>query len=341
MDESAREEYFLRVVKVGEAPDWPVPEENLVVGKQELGDDLVQYWAYPKDSGREASDLPPAEVVAAEQKSGNPAIMIDRGRSEDPKSEGYLELYLVRDGHAYARNSSNLDNLEDNISAILDFAKNEFNIKVGHFMTTTRVPKEAEEKLDNLENGDIANRKVDVEDEQKSPFRPASVGVGAVKGYSKSSSNFLVFLPILVVLGIAAGLIFFKGDAISSKILPKIPFLAPAPTLTPTPIPSPTPTPTPSIDRSEFKIRVLNGTTTTGAAGKLLEVLKEKGWGTLSAGNAKNQAIEQTIVAGKEGMEEVVKVLIADLAPDLEATQSSTPLKSTDKADLEVVIGKK
>ncbi len=352
MDETARNEYFIRVVKDEEAPEWPVPEEDLIIGKQEVGNGFIQYWGYPKESGKEEGDLPPAEIVANEHKAANPAILIDKGAKADLNAEGYLELYFVKDGHAWARSSSNLDNLEDNISAILDFSKQKFNIRVEHFMTTSRVPREVEQKLDDLENG---NGNV-VENEADTPAEMAPKKPNIFKNTSQSNTGNLptsgiyasgssskkwVFLPVLVIIIIFGGLVFFKGQSLSNRIS-KLPFLFSAPTPTPLPLPTPAPTPIPTVERSKFKVRVLNGTTATGAAGNLLETLKGKGWEALSSGNATSSAVPQTEVRGKIGIvDQAIQVMILDLSPDLNAASSSSSLKSTDKADLEVVIGKK
>jgi len=337
------DEYFLQVVKEGEKVEWPRPEEDLVIGSQKLEGGYVQYWAYPKESGRESDDLPPAEATAQKHTIDKPTILIDRGGKKDETSEYFLELILVKDGHAWCKTESSLENLEDNLTSILESAKQKFNIKVEHFMTTDKVPSEVEKRLDDLEQGGSIDEEVVVGKQEvvagsfKSQQLPTS-GIYASNKPSgkiaKSYSKMWMMLPVVLILLIFGGVILF-----SDKSFPKFSFLA-SPTPTPTEIPTPTPIPTPSIDRSQIKVRVLNGTTETGLAAVLKGDLEEKGWQVVSIGNAAIFTVPQTYIKVKDGGEQAAAVMVADLSPRYEAT-SSANLKSTDTADLEVVIGKK
>jgi len=309
-------EYYLQVVKDGEPPQWPRPEEELVVGSQPLEGGHTQYWAYLKESGKEADELPHAEVIASENKAEKQAILIDQYGPA-----GGLELVLVRDGHAWGKEQSSMDNLEDNISSLLDFANDKFNMGIEHFMTTTRVSKEVEDKLDDLEEaGEVtkepkdslqptadneqpavsgqqeAERPSEVEDNPEvteedsleetalphEKIRPArlvsgsvgvgsslykggATGVGSYAGHNNSSGSSKAWLiPVVLILALFGGALFFKDTIIGSLKG------NPAPTPTPvTALPTATPTPTPALDRSQYKVRVLNGTTKSGAAGTL------------------------------------------------------------------------
>lgn len=377
MERSDPAEYYLQVVKDGGPPQWPRPEEELVVGSQPLEDGYTQYWAYLKESGKEADELPHAEVIALENKAEKQAILIDQYGPA-----GGLELVLVRDGHAWGKEQSSLDNLEDNISSLLDFSVEKFNMGIEHFMTTTRVSKEVEDKLDELEEaGEVTKGSEDSlqstadseqpvvsgqQEAESSPkveednledtamphekirpmgigssssqtmYRGGATGVGSFAGHNNSSGSSKAWLiPVVLILALFGGALFFKDTIIGSLKG------TPAPTPTPvTALPTATPTPTPALDRSQYKVRVLNGTTKTGAAGTLAEGLEAKGWGILSKGNAKDTATAQTTVRVKEGSEAVAETLISDLAPDLEASTGAN-LTASDKADAEVVIGKK
>lgn len=333
-------EYFLSVVKSGEEPKWPRPAEDLIVGHQDLGSDYVQYWAYLKDSGKAVTDVPSAETLAQENNVSYPVLLIGKGEHEETSSASYLELVLVKNGHAWGKTESSLDNLEDNIASILDVARTSFDMRVEHFITTPQVPPEVEKKLDQIEEGED-NKEVEEEAPKETIAPVVSSGVGGTfKNYplgvkKSSSSKKWVIIPLIVIL-VAFGItLLWRGQAFSR-------FSKPTPTPTPTPVLTPTPTPTPSVERSQFKVRVLNGTITTGAAGALLEVLKTKGWEALTSGNATNSAVLQTEVRARVSVPDAaIQVIISDLAPDLLAASSSSSLKITDKADLEVVIGKK
>jgi len=118
----------------------------------------------------------------------------------------------------------------------------------------------------------------------------------------------------------------------------------PSPTPSPTPVVSPTPEPTPevTIERGNFTVRVLNGTSTTGLAGTVTDKLKELGYKTGRQGNATNSAFEQTVVRVKEGSESasLLQKLIQDLSPDYQAVESE-PLPDNATSDAEVILGKK
>ncbi len=117
---------------------------------------------------------------------------------------------------------------------------------------------------------------------------------------------------------------------------------SPSPTATPTPSPSPEPSPEVTIERSNFTVRVLNGTSTSGLAGTVTAKLKELGYKTGKQGNADNTDYEQTEVRVKEGSESasLQQRLIQDLSPDYQA-KAGEPLDEKSTNDAEVIIGKK
>lgn len=382
-------DYFLEVVKTGEKPSWPYPEEELMIGNQPLDGGLVQYWAYSRESGKKVADLPSAEVLAADHQVERAVILIDQQKG----AESNLELILAKDGHALARSLSSLANLEDNLNDLLELARNRFNLRIENFMTTKNVTPEVEKALDELEGGSQAKggeimeetEKEEIEettgkaapepvkterpqdadslphqpqefkDLEEQPIRAlhqdrssgGSLGMGTTfkqfktkptdEGESSKKVGWLIVLGAILILG---GVLIWFGP----QILPKIntlPFLVkPTPTAMPTVVPTATPIPVPVIDRSEYKIRVLNGTSKTGAAASLADTLGELGWEVIKTGNAKNNTIAQTTISIKPDLEEVYQTMLVDLQDELEATQGAD-LKTTDTVDLEVVIGKK
>lgn len=138
-------EYFLQVVKAGEYPRWPRPEDELVINHRPLGSGFVQCWAYLKADNGDPREIPPAEILATRFPEGNPLIVIDQ------PGEALLELVLVKDRHAWAHTFSSPENLEDNLESIVDFAKKKFDIKVENYMTTGNVAPGIEDKLDQME----------------------------------------------------------------------------------------------------------------------------------------------------------------------------------------------
>lgn len=113
-----------------------------------------------------------------------------------------------------------------------------------------------------------------------------------------------------------------------------------SPSPSPSPTPSPTPTPTPEPDRSQFKLRVLNGTTTSGLAASLADKLKGLGYQVDKTGNNSNQSVAQTQIRVKPGNASLSAELIKDLTGTYDATIGAD-LKPTDTVDGEVVIGAK
>ncbi|RJO60720.1 LytR family transcriptional regulator [candidate division WS5 bacterium] len=343
-------EYYLEVLKKGEKPDWPHPAQDLVEGNQPLESGYIQYWAYPKESNQDADDLPPAEVLAAEYPGVKSAILIDQPKEDE------LELILVHKGHAWARTPSNLANLEANLTALIEFAEQNFTIKAEHFMTTERVAAKVEHKLDELAEADenftpvntqeedsLAGSKEEDEDgwqikplgAKREEYEKMEERVVLKSSVDRTSKGW-VFLPVVILL-IVFTFILIKKDWVMSRIL-KTSVNSSAEKVIVSPTPSPTPEPI--FDRSEYKIRVLNGTRKTGAAGVLGKQLTDLGWVVDKVGNAKNQSTPQTLVSVKEGYGRLLQQLLDDLKEDYEAT-SGPVLSTEDTIDGEVVIGNK
>lgn len=329
------DQYYLQVVKTGEAPEWPRPKEDLDVFSQPLDGGLIQYWAYPKDIGKTADNMPHAEEIANHNKSDSPAIIIDQ-ISDHLTTGSCLELILVKDGHALAKTESNLDNLESNITSLLDSGKQSFGITAEHFMSTSNVFPEVEKRLDDLEEAET-EEKEDMPEEKERDQNPYFAERPAIISERKRS-KIVVFIPILVLIIIFGGVVFYR-DKLLAKVMNKINPPKPA-VIKVTPTPTPIPTPTITLERFKYKVRVLNGTPKTGAAGVLADKLKTLGWQIDKTGNATSSAIAESYVRSKTGQDNAVKVLIADVS-DYEAASSSADLKPADKADLEFVIGKK
>ncbi len=430
--------YFLEVVKEGEQPSWSLEDPALVSASQPLTDGYVQFWAHPKDSVIQSGSHPPCEQLTKQYKSNQPILLVNQ-LSNGPV---LLELLIIDQGHVWVRSESNLENLEDTVAAVLDYAKKHFGMRVEGFMTSDSVTEEVEKKMDQIEGGedDLPHEKASMavsaaaavaapaivsspepvedtladepevnvhteeevvaddgpivespvavepvmpvdhptpvthlpvedevppahtldsllsEEEKPSSFnRPAEPSLraaggsgytppvyGSLERRSGSSSKLWLLLPVVVLLAAVGGAYMYKDQLMTR--LSGVGFLASAPSPSPSAIPtpsvepSPTVAPVPAIDRSKYTLRVLNGTTKSGAAGTLADQLKGKGWQIERTGNATNSATPQTLVRVKPGMEDLLTNLIQDLAPGLKAASSSA-LKSTDRSDAEVVIG--
>jgi hypothetical protein len=150
-------------------------------------------------------------------------------------------------------------------------------------------------------------------------------------------------LLILVVIGVVVigfTVYILKGGFGDINIGTPAP--SPSPFATATPEPTPTPTPEPTVDRGEFTVKVLNGTSTSGLAGTIRDKLKELGYKTATPGNAADSDVTQTEIRVKDGTAsaELLQRLTLDLAPTYEAKEGEK-LDKKAAYDAEVIIGTK
>lgn len=202
-----------------------------------------------------------------------------------------------------------VDDKEDEGPTLDDLAKEEPIPQLGnasrsqYFSETAPLP----------ESGNVFNSKYD--------------GLGRPKG----SSKLHIFILVLLGLAIIGGTVYLLRTQFSQE---------PTPTPTPeAPIVTPASEPTPApLDRSKFKIRVLNGTTKSGLAASVSAKLKDLGYQSDKVGNATNSAFTRTVVRVKSSATGLLEQLIKDLTPDFEASSDSS-LKDGDSADAEVILG--
>ncbi len=356
-------QYFLQVVQKGEEPQWPRPESELAVGKKTLRDNLMQYWAYPKDAGVDGDEEPAAEKIAAANFYDKPLLVIDQPGDEEDE----LELILTVDGHAWAKTESNLANLEDNITSVLEFAKDKFNLNVENFMTTKRVSArvekvvvaleetgegklEEDEEKKGEEDSSAAIRSVASSSADEEPVRLEGQSLGSFASHegedlsyltrrSSANSKMVVVIPVVLILILAGGALLFRHQ-ITSRFtsLSQLSPAQPTPTVAPTTAPTPT---VAAVDRSQYKVRVLNGTTTTGAAANLAADLEKLGWKVTKTGNADSSDVQQSYVRSKTSAKDAAAVLAGDVKDSYQASLSGSIIPDSDTADLEIVIGQK
>ncbi len=367
-------EYFLQVLKHDQLPQWPISDEQLEVGSADLGSGYIQFWAYPKSLGKSSQEVPPAERLASQNPSDTPAILIDEPirhktlphhMSRRFPQNHFLELILIKDGHAWAKVESSLENLEENLSALLGFAKESFNLSIEHFMTTARVSDTVEDRLNRLEGGEseesssksmINSNTYDTSNTSKmteTPLGFRQVEVPSQSGEKNSMGEYklnnannskspltVILLVIFILMIVGVGGFFFRN-----KIINKINTLrknnSVTSVVTPIPTKAPTPTPTISVSRSDFKVAVLNGTTKPGAASALSTTLKGDGWNVATTGNAISQNQSQTLVHFKKGDETAAQVMVSDLSTSSYQATSSADLDPNSLVDLQVIIGSK
>lgn len=152
-------------------------------------------------------------------------------------------------------------------------------------------------------------------------------------------------LLVLVVIGIAVigFTVYVLKGGVGGINLGTSTEASPSPSsATATPEATPTPTPQPEVERGNFTVRVLNGTSTSGLAKTVSDKLKEAGYKTAAPGNAEDSDVAQTEVRLKEGTQSAAlfERLKLDLAPDYEAIKGEN-LDSKSKNDAEVIVGAK
>jgi hypothetical protein len=116
------------------------------------------------------------------------------------------------------------------------------------------------------------------------------------------------------------------------------PTATPTPTESATATPTPTPTATAGIDAKTVTLRILNGTTTAGAASKAKTTVEKAGFSVRTIGNAATQNYATTMVYYKEGRKAEAEAVQAALA-GYTATLEQSSLADPDM--VLVIIGKK
>src|SRR3989338_6783671 len=113
----------------------------------------------------------------------------------------------------------------------------------------------------------------------------------------------------------------------------------PTPTVMPTkPTPKLTSTPLPKVNKSQLKIKVLNGSGIKGKASEVKDLLKEKGYQEILTGNADSFDYQQTEIQVKKSKASVTSTVKNDLKENLTSFKEST-LDEDEAADIILIIG--
>ena len=98
--------------------------------------------------------------------------------------------------------------------------------------------------------------------------------------------------------------------------------------------------PIPTINKSELKIQILNGTTTKGLAGQTKDLLVSKGYSVTNIGNAESSNYDQTIVKFKVSKEATLDDLTSALSERYSVIRGDH-LNEGDQFDIIIIIGGK
>ena len=162
---------------------------------------------------------------------------------------------------------------------------------------------------------------------------------------SISKKTVFLFLTsfILTIIVIAAAYFLRSGRSFSVK-MPAISIpgltkptstpIPPSPTLAP-----PTATPTPSINRSEVRVKVLNGIGVVGKAGEVKTYLQSVGYEDFQTDNADNYDYVTTVIQSKKGDDELKNLLELDIQSQVENKVKFELLPDDDAADIVLIVG--
>lgn len=182
------------------------------------------------------------------------------------------------------------------------------------------------------------------------------------KGSKSNKRVIFIVLGIIILIGLVAfAVIATGGKGENDKAITPSPTAVsesptPTDTLTPTPgkgAPTPTvkATPTPgkvtptptgstsSLDRSNLKVAVLNGSGVAGAATKASDALKKLGYDVVSSGNADNYDYASTVIQVKSTKKAYLSQLKSDLSDSYTIGAATADYTGTD-ADAVVIVGK-
>lgn len=166
-------------------------------------------------------------------------------------------------------------------------------------------------------------------------FAPAAGGVE----FSTNSGRSKKWLTIIVLLIIAGGLL-YGGVMVYQKAMGGSANPSPTPMATVLPTATPTSSPSASLKRSDLKIQVLNGTETTGYAGKAKAYLEGLGYKNVVVGNAETTDFEETEIAIKDDKKDYASLLDQDLSKNYVVSETIKALDAASSYDVIVTLGK-
>lgn len=174
------------------------------------------------------------------------------------------------------------------------------------------------------------------------PQQTPTAGTPIYQESQEKNAKWLWFLIILIIIG-ALAFAFARGIGPFAKFRGETAQESPSPRSIFT---SPTPSPTEgtggaNLNKSEPKIRVLNGSGTAGVASVVKNLLEGKGYAVSAIGNADSFDFERTVLRFKASFKKFEQVLTADLSDNYSVTSSADELEATDSADIEIIVGSK
>lgn len=144
----------------------------------------------------------------------------------------------------------------------------------------------------------------------------------------------LIFLALTVIAALTTTLYLRsvqkkEGEIQSPKVIPQ----------NQTPTPTPSVTSTPVINRSQYTITVLNGTTKEGEATKISALLQEQGFTVKTTGNAQSDDYVTTEIHFNERVPEEIKLPLDKLLKTIYDSIEEQKLDKNSDTDILIILG--
>lgn len=161
--------------------------------------------------------------------------------------------------------------------------------------------------------------------------------------YQETQEKNAKWLWLLIILIIVGALIFafVRGIGPFAALKKEKAVESSTPTTTLGASPSPEATSSTKLDKSQVKVRVLNGSGRAGVASSAKDYLESKGYKVKEVGNAANFDFEKTVIRLKDSFKKFQEILFADLSDKYSVKISDKSLEATDSADIEIIVGSK
>jgi hypothetical protein len=137
--------------------------------------------------------------------------------------------------------------------------------------------------MEETQNQSQENQEQQVETPTTAPAESVTFSPLPQKSSGSKLPKIIIIIVILVILGVGAYLILKRGSQSSEEIFPTS---EPTSEEVTTPIPTSTPAP---VDKTKIKIEIQNGTSISGEAAYLRDLLKNLGYSDIQIGNAEDQ----------------------------------------------------
>lgn len=141
----------------------------------------------------------------------------------------------------------------------------------------------------------------------------------------------VVALAAFALGAIAGGLFMYRQNAVAVPKEITIPKNS-EPSSTPVPTTAP-------VDLTKYKIEVLNGSDTKGAAGTLKDDLTTAGFNVASLGNATSSAFIKTVLSTKKEIDKDYFAKLQEFLQKSHALSVNQDLKEDSKTDILIIIG--